>query len=355
MENSLQRALTSLGSRGQSMMNIGLEPISEADSNSVTRGGVGVKQSRMCHSDQPQQIRVSAARSGAVPKQDACSTTVPPRKVRPRGNAAPAAVPGDLYSFAALPTVPDAGAPSTSDSPVAPMSAARAGIAAARASSRRNSLQSMQAAAEKNNPYAALASSLGGMQGAAPVGLANSFASADARVGGKSMPSKLPTARAAVTFDSFAMADARVGGAAMPPRPGKASGPHVSGGASAGLEGQQGMTAVKDTVQSASVALEATNPYAAIMSTAVRPVRLPPTPFAATDTEDKTATNNEATTATDTEDNAQLHSGFSALSMPVPVATDRKDDDDQPPPNPFASSSKRQSVPQLEGWRVSSS
>jgi hypothetical protein len=273
------------------------------------------------------------------PKQDPSSSTVPPRKVRPRGNAAPAAASGDLYSFAALAMLPDPGAQATSESATAPMSTARAAIAAAKASSRRNSLQSMQAAAEKNNPYAALASSLGGMQAAAPNGIANSFASADARAGGKPIPSVRPAARAAVSFDSFAMADARVGGVAMPSRLAKFAAQQGPGAASPEREAQQETTAVTSPEQPAAAAPEAASPNAVILCTAVRPAELPPTPFA----------------ATETEDTAQPHSGFSALSAPLPVATDHKDsDDDQTPPNPFASSSKR-SVPQLEGWRKTGS
>ena len=341
VEASLQRAMTnSLGSRDRSMI-IGLESISEADSSAVPRprGGVGHKQSRMCQSDNPQPIRVSAVRSVSGPKKDACNSTVlavQTRKVRPRGNAAPAAAPGDLYSFAALPTVPSAKV--TPDSAAeSSMSEAAAELAAAKAQSRRNSLQSMQAAAEKNNPYAALASSLGGMQAAPVNGLADTFASAGARVGGKPMPSVRPAARAAVSGNFFAMADARVGGAAMPPRAAKAGGQLGPDDGRTGLEGREGKAEVTNTEEPAAGAT-ATNPYAGmfdVMNAA------PPPPLA----------------ATNAEDTAQMRNSFSALSAPLPgatVASHHKDDDDQPPPNPFASSSKR-SEPQLEGWRVMSS
>ena len=374
VESSLQRAVTSL-SRDRSMPMAGLAPISEADSTSVSKR-VTSKQSRMCQSDTPQPVRVMAARGAAGGKGDACATLAahhhgPARpKTRPRGNTPAAAPASDMYNFPALAgsaAAPDlySFAAAANDGSGDPTSSSDA-AAESRASSRRNSLQSMKAAAERNNPYAALASSLGGMNATVVSGgpMANSFASAGARVGGAPMPSVRPAPKPPVSMgDSFANANARVGGLAMPSvkitsrlsvvspfsgnfatadarvgglaMPKRSVEPTIlegSGSTEQDVEVQRGEAAAATSVGGpAAGAAKATNPYAGILNVALG---ADPSPAAATHVTDSAGAK------------------FSALSAPLLTVAPHKgdDDDDQPPPNPFASSAKR-SEPQMVGWR----
>ncbi len=365
--------MNSLGGRDRSISIAGLESISEGDGKPASKGA-GRKHSRMCHSDTPQPVRLSAARSaaGRGSKADPCASTTGSarHKSRPRGNAPqqPGASSTDMYSFAALSG--SGGAPDlySSFAAAADGSSQRSSseiAAEARAASRRNSLQSMRTSAERNNPYAGLASSLGGLNATVLAGggggMANSFASAGARVGGKPMPSARP-----VSMDSFATANARVGGLGMPAsKPASrlaitgspagdsfaTAGARVGGGvmpkptceqsikegsegcaADPDIDTQRGKSATTGSSESAAgCVVKVPNPYEGLLS-----IDLGADPASVAAAVNKDSTNNALTT----------------LSAPLLATTSSspKADDNQPPPNPFASSSKR-SEPQLDGWR----
>ncbi len=370
VESSLQRAMmNSLGGRDRSISIAGLESISEGDGKTASKHVR--KPSRMCQSDTPQPVRLSAARSAAGRgKADPCASTTNSsarHKSRPRGNAPQTGKSSaDMYSFAALSGsgTPDlyssfaAAAPSGGSSQRSSSDAA----AEARAASRRNSLQSMRTSAERNNPYAGLASSLGGLNatvlaGGSAGGMANSFASAGARVGGKpvlmgdsfatanarvggpAMPASKPASRLAIkgspAGDSFATAGARVGGGAMPKRICEQSIKEGSEGCAADpdIETQRGKSVTAGSSgPAAGCVVKVPNPYAGLLSIDLGAER-----SQAAAAEQKDGTKNDLTTLS-----APL---LAAMSSPS------EGDDGQPPPNPFASSSSKRSEPQLDGWR----
>ena len=369
VELSLQRAVTnSIGSRDRSMT-ISLESISEADSNAVKHAAS--KQSRLCHSDTPQPVRVMAAGSVRAGKPDAVASDAhvagrARQKPRPRGNALPAAAAADMYSFAAVSGTKASATPDLYSFAAAPAARTSAEISVAaaesRASSRRNSLQSMSASAERNNPYASLASCLGGVNATDISGVpADSFASAGARVGGKPMPSMRPTVRPGSLGDSFASANARVGTLAMPSaKPGSrlavrgsvggsfaTAGARVGGlampqpaakqsitegssGVASKAELQQGTAAATGVDGSAAEADKVASPFESLLSVGLSAARLPTIPSGSLDSE--------------------VEYDLTSLSAPLPAAAPQKGAEDQPPPNPFASSAKR-SEPLLDGWR----
>ena len=180
--------------------------------------------------------------------------------------------------------------------------------------------------------------SAGARVGAKPVSMGDSFANANARVGGQKLPGGKAGSRLAVTSvsaagDSFATAGARVAGIAMPKRVCEQSIKEGSEGcADADIETQQGRSATRGiSGPAAGCVVKVPNPYAGLLS-----IDLGADPASVAVAVNKDSTNNALTT----------------LSAPLMATTSSspKADDNQPPPNPFASSSKR-SEPLLDGWR----